>query len=103
MSSRGSHPGSFAARIERFKVRLVIRALRKADGHVGRAAALIGMHSEALRHWIKRNGMQAHVKDYRAIGHPGRRGPRGPQKHPRVKRVGRYTNRGNAAWQELGA
>jgi hypothetical protein len=90
---------TFAERIERYKKRLVIRALQLANGHIRNAAEIIGMHAEGLRLLVKRCGLEPYVKDYRAIGHPGKRGSRGPQKNPCQRRG----NRGNAAWRELGA
>lgn len=84
----------FVDRIQRFKVRLVIRALRVADGHIRRAAKRLGMEESNLRAFVRRYGLTAHVTDYRKVGHAGARGTRGPQSRPR-----RY---GNEAWRALG-
>lgn len=83
----------FLARVKRFKVRLVIRALRVNDGHIRRAASLLCMEESNLRAFVRRYGLAAHVTDYRKIGRAAR-DPRGPQRKPR-----RY---GNEAWRALG-
>lgn len=57
----------FAERVQRFKVRLVVRALRMADGNQARAAAIVGMDENNMYAFVRRHGLQRHTVDRRCV------------------------------------
>jgi transcriptional regulator with GAF, ATPase, and Fis domain len=70
---------SFRERLREAERKLVIRALRKADGSITRAARDTGLARAQLRRMVDRHGLEAHLKK---------------AKRPPVFQ-------GNAAWQAL--